>query len=86
MKKTDDNIILKMLEDNHTQKAIAKHFDVSPAAICKRVARLSAYPKTLKELTPKEQRFAVSVANGMSQTQSAINAYETSSMASAKSR
>jgi phage terminase small subunit len=85
MRKTKDETILKMLEEGHTQKAIAKHFDVSPAAICKRVKRLSAYPKTLKELTPKEQRFAVSVANGMSQTQSAINAYETSSMASAKS-
>jgi phage terminase small subunit len=84
-RKTDDKIILQMLEEGHTQKDIAKHFDVSPAAICKRVKRLSAYPKTLNELTPKEQRFAVSVANGMSQTQSAINAYETSSMASAKS-
>jgi phage terminase small subunit len=84
-RKTDDQTILQMLEDGHSQKEIAIHFGVSPAAICKRVARLSAYPKTLKELTPKEQRFAVSVANGMSQTQSAINAYETSSMASAKS-
>jgi phage terminase small subunit len=85
MRKTNDQTILRMLEEGHTQKQIAEHFDVSPAAICKRVKRLSAYPKTLNELTPKEQRFAVSVANGMSQTQSAINAYETSSMASAKS-
>ena len=85
MRKTNDQTILRMLEEGHTQKQIAEHFDVSPAAICKRAKRLSAYPKTLNELTPKEQRFAVSVANGMSQTQSAINAYETSSMASAKS-
>ena len=84
-RKTDDIIILQMLEDGHTQKDIAEHFGVSPAAICKRVARLSAYPKTLKELTPKEQRFAVSVAEGKSQTQSAIDAYEVSSMGSAKS-
>jgi phage terminase small subunit len=82
---TDDQTILQMLEDGHSQKEIAEHFHVSPPYICKLVKRLSAYPKTLKELTPNEQRFAVSVANGMSQTQSAINAYETSSMASAKS-
>ena len=84
-RKTDDKIILQMLEDGHSQKEIAIHFGVSPAAICKRVARLSAYPKTLRELTPKEQRFAVSVAEGKSQTQSAIDAYEVSSVGSAKS-
>ena len=84
-RKTDDKIILQMLEDGHSQKEIAIHFGVSPAAICKRVARLSAYPKTLKELSPKEQRFAVSVAEGKSQTQSAIDAYDVSSMGSAKS-
>ena len=84
MRKTNDEIILRMLEKGHTQKYIAEHFDVSPAAICKRVARLSAYPKTLKELTPKEQRFALSVVEGKSQTQSAIDAYEVSSVGSAK--
>lgn len=84
-RKTDDKIILQMLEDGHSQKDIAKHFDVSPAAICKRVARLSAYPKTLKDLSPKEVRFAVSVAEGKSRTQSAIDAYDVSSMGSAKS-
>ena len=84
-RKTDDKIILQMLEDNHTQKEIALHFGVSPAAICKRVARLSAYPKTLKDLSPKEVRFAMSVAEGKSQTQSVIEAYDVSSMGSAKS-
>jgi len=84
MRKTNDDIILKMLEAGHTQKQIAEHFGVSPAAVCKRARRLQAYPKTLKELTPKEQRFAVSVANGMSQTKAAIDSYEVSSMRSAK--
>jgi phage terminase small subunit len=83
-RKTDDKIILQMLEEGHTQKDIAKHFDVSPAAICKRVTRLSAYPKTLKELTPKEQRFALSIAEGKTQTASAFDAYDVSSMDSAK--
>ena len=84
MRKTDDNIILKMLEEGHTQKQIAEHFDVSPAAICKRVKRLEAYPHGIKELSPKEQRFVMSIAEGKSQTQSAIDAYEVSSVASAK--
>ena len=83
-RKTDDDIILHMLDEGHSQKEIAEHFGVSPAAICKRVARLSAYPKTLNELTPKEQRFALSVAEGKSQTQSAIDAYNVSSYESAK--
>ena len=85
MRKTDDEIILKMLDDGHTQTQIAEYFGVSPAAICKRVKRLEAYPKTLKELTPQEQRFVKSIGEGKSQTQSAIDAYEVSSIASAKS-
>ena len=84
-RKINSGTLLKMLEDGHTQKECAVHFDVSPAAICKHVKRLSAYPKTLKDLSPKEVRFAVSVAKGKSQTQSAIDAYEVSSMGSAKS-
>ena len=84
MRKTNDNIILKMLEEGHTQKQIAEHFDVSPAAICKRVKRLEAYPHGIKGLSPKEQRFVMSIAEGKSQTQSAIDAYEVSSVASAK--
>ena len=85
MRKTDDDIIIKMLDEGHTQKQIAEYFGVSPAAICKRVKRLEAYPKSLNDLTPKEQRFALSIAEGKSQTASAIDAYDVSSMDSAKS-
>jgi phage terminase small subunit len=84
MRKTDDDIILKMLEEGHTQKEIAEHFGVSPAAICKRVKRLEAYPKSINDLTPQQQRFVQSIAEGKSQTQSAMDAYEVSSLASAK--
>jgi len=83
-RKTDDKIILQMLEEGHTQKHIAEHFDVSPAAICKRAKRLEAYPKSINDLTPQQQRFVQSIAEGKSQTQSAIDAYEVSSIASAK--
>ena len=34
-RKTDDTIILQMLEDGKQQKEIAEHFGVSGAAICK---------------------------------------------------
>ena len=84
MRKTDDDIILKMLDEGYSQKEIAEHFGVSPAAICKRVKRLSGYPQSLNDLTPQQQRFVQSIAEGKSQTQSAIDAYEVSSIASAK--
>ena len=84
MRKTDDDIILKMLEEGYSQKDIAEHFGVSSAAICKRVKRLEAYPKSINDLTPQQQRFVQSIAEGKSQTQSAIDAYEVSSIASAK--
>ena len=85
MRKTDDETILKMLEDGHTQKAIAEYFNVSPAAICKRAKRLEAYPQRIKELNSQEQRFVMSIAEGKSQTAAAIDAYECSTVASAKS-
>ena len=61
MRKTDDNTILEMLKDGKTQKEIAAHFGVSPAAICKRVKRLLPPPESLQELTEKEQAFAVAI-------------------------
>ena len=40
MRKTDNETILKMVAEGHTQKQIAEHFGVSPAVICKRVKPL----------------------------------------------
>ena len=62
MRKTDDETIIKMLGEGKTQKQVAEHFGVSPAAICKRVKRILPEPKSFENLTAKEQRFALEVA------------------------
>jgi len=86
MRKTDDNVILQMLREGKTQKQIAEHFNVSGAAICKRVKKLlNKKPESFERLTKKEQKFAVSVAEGKTQTQAALDSHECSSLDSAKS-
>jgi len=88
MRKTDDNVILQMLREGKTQKQIAEHFNVSGAAICKRVKKIKQAGKIerhLQGLTPKEQKFCLEVAAGKTKTQAALNSYECSSRDSAKS-
>ena len=48
MRITDDDTILEMLKEGKTQKEIAAHFGVSPAAICKRVKKLLPRRKACK--------------------------------------
>lgn len=85
MRITDDNKILEMLKAGKTQKEIAAHFGVSPAAICKRVKKLLPPPESLQELTEKEQAFAIAISKGMTQTDAAMSAFDVTSRASAKS-
>jgi len=86
MRKTNDSLILQMLQEGKTQKEIAEHFNVSCAAICKRVKKLSVkMPESLERLTQKEQKFAIAIAEGKTQTQGALNSHECSSLDSAKS-
>ena len=85
MRKTDDTTILQMLKDGRTQKEIAAHFGVSPAAICKRVKRLLPPPESLQELTEKEQAFALAISKGMTQTDAAMASFDVTSRVSAKS-
>lgn len=82
-RKTDDNIIIQMLQEGKTQKEIAEYFGVSPVAIHKRVKRLLP-PKSLESLTEKEQKFCINVAKGKTQTQAVIDSYEVTSRESAK--
>ena len=85
-RKTDDNVILKILREGKTQKAIAEHFNVSGAAICKRVKKLlSKKPESFERLTKKEQKFALAISEGKTQTQAALDSHECSSLDSAKS-
>ena len=86
MRKTDDNVILQMLREGKTQKEIAEHFNVSGAAICKRVKKLlNKKPESFENLTEKEQRFALAISEGKTQTQAALDSHECSSLDSAKS-
>ena len=85
-RKTDDTIILQMLEDGKQQKEIAEYFGVSPAAICKRIKRLlPPAPKTLEKLSPKEQKFAIAIAEGKTQTDAAMTSFDVTTRDSAKS-
>lgn len=87
-KKIDDQVLLTMIAEGKEQKGIAAHFDVSPAAICKRLKRLTAPPQEplkVDSLTPKERAFCLEVASGKSRTQAALSAYDVSSRESAKS-
>ena len=85
-RKTDDKTILQMLEDGKQQKEIAEHFGVSPAAICKRIKRLlPPEPKNLQKLSPKEQKFAIAIAEGKTQTDAAMQSFDVTTRDSAKS-
>ncbi|MBI5749542.1 MAG: terminase small subunit [Nitrospinae bacterium] len=83
-KKINDSELLKLFKQGMPQKDIAKHFGVSPVAVCKRLKRLIPPPKSLEKLTDKERRFAVEVVKGRTATQAALNSFDVSSMNSAK--
>lgn len=83
-RKTNDEVILKLLKEGKNQKEIASHFGCSAVAVHKRVKRLLPPPKSLENLTEKEQRFVIEKAKGKTNTQAALASYEVSSMESAK--
>jgi hypothetical protein len=78
-RKIDDQLLAQMLEQGKTQAEAARHFNVSEAAISKRVKRLfPEYPESLNKLTPKEQKFALEVAAGRNQSAAALIAFDAS--------
>lgn len=85
--KVDSSVMEAMLKDGKSQRDIARHFNVSEAAISKRVKRLEAEnaptPESFKKLTAKQQRFVLSKVEGKSSTQSALDAFDVSSVESA---
>ena len=84
-RKTDDNIILKLLSEGKMQKEIAEHFNVSGAAISKRVKKLlNKKPESFEKLTMKQQKFALSIVEGKTRTQAALDPHDCSSLDSAK--
>jgi len=85
-RKTNDQEILRLLQEGKNQKEIAQRFGVSPVAIHKRLKRLTLPPppESLQKLTKKEQKFCIAIAQGKTATQAVMDSYETSSRKSAK--
>ena len=80
----DDDKLIEMMKARKTQKAAAKYFGVSEAAVSKRLKRLTPLPESFENLSDKEKKFALDIAGGKSQTQAAFDSFEVSSRASAK--
>lgn len=86
MRRTDDHAILKMKAEGMTGKEIAAYFGVSPAYICKRLKRLTPVkePESFANLTEKQKRFVLEKAEGKSNTDAAMVAFDVTSRDSAK--
>ncbi|MBI5184758.1 MAG: hypothetical protein HZA01_03420 [Nitrospinae bacterium] len=82
----NDAKLLEMFESgNFNQKELARLFNVSGAAICKKLKRLQAeLPPSLEALTVKEQKFCLEVASGETQTNAALKSFDCGSRNSAK--
>jgi phage terminase small subunit len=85
-KKIDDDKLLKLIEEGKNQKEAAAILGVSEPAVSKRLKRLCPPPDTphFDSLTKKEQKYVLERVKGSNQTQSALKAFECSSMESAK--
>lgn len=83
----NDDILKDRLRQGKSYRQIGEELGVSAVAICKRIKRLGllALPKSLENLTHKEQKFALAVAEGKSRTQAVMDVYDVSSRESAKS-
>lgn len=86
-RKTDDAVILEMIKDGKQQKEVAEYMGVSPSAICQRLKRLLPpnEQEALGKLSEKEQKFALAIAEGKTQTDAAMASFEVSNRNSAKS-
>ena len=83
-RKIDDNQLLQLLREGKNQKQIASALGVSNVAVHKRLKKLLPVPKSLENLTPKEQKFCQLVAQGKSRTNAVMDVYDVSSRESAK--
>ena len=87
MRKIESDAELLELSESMTGKAIAELMGCSPAAVSKRLSKLrrQAPPESFTRLSEKEQKFAVALSQGKTQTQAALESFETGSLDSAKS-
>ena len=88
-KLTDDDTLLRMHHEGHTNEEIAQHFKCSHVAVWKRLRRLLPGPEVEilenSGLTDKQKRFVCARLEGKTATASAAAAYETADPASLKS-
>jgi len=80
--------LIRMDAEGIKQKEIAARFNVSPSAVNQALMKLkqeAARPAIFDRISIKELKFATEIANGSSQTQAALVAYDVSSRESAKS-
>jgi hypothetical protein len=86
MRKVIDGELLKMLQEGIPQKEIAAHFGVSQAYITKRKKQLRGFqePESFSRLTDKEKRFVIAKAEGKTNTDAAMIAFDVTSRESAK--
>ena len=86
MKIIDDEVMMNLLNQGMNQKQVAEHFKVSEAAVSKRLKRLRSYqlPDSFERLTSKQQKFALSIAEGKSQTTAAMEAFDCADRVSGK--
>lgn len=85
-RKINDSVLSQMLSEGKSYKEIGQVMGVSAPAICKRVKRIKLMnpPDSFRALTQKEQKFVMGIVEGKSKTQSALEAFDCSSRASAK--
>ena len=86
-RKTNDEEILKLLQEGKNQKEIALHFGVSPVAIHKRIKRLAPPPDMphFNQLTDKEKKFVLGKVEGKSNIQAVTISHDVTTKESAKS-
>jgi phage terminase small subunit len=89
MKKVDDEKLLSMLADGVQQKQIASYFGVAESYITKRKKQLQAAeieePPNFATLTDQQKKFVLSKVEGKTNVLAVQEAYEVTSLESAKS-
>jgi hypothetical protein len=85
-RKINDTILLQMIEDGKQQIEIAQFFNCSGAAVCKRIKRILPHEsKALNKLSSKEQKSAIAISEGKTQTDAVMESYDVTTRDSGKS-
>jgi hypothetical protein len=87
VRKINDDILQQMLKEKKSQRECALFFQVSDAAISKRIQRLKLMqlPESMDKLTPQQQRFVLIKAGGASNLEAAQASFDCSNTDVAKS-